>query len=151
LPGFLLATLYDLFSPWVLVLYLALLLGFAIAYSLMPQSARPTSRLAVIKQKAAELNNNWLAAALSLIIPAFPMGSAGLAIVSVVIPFVQPLDSERLPGWSSTGDTIASLLRGDLLFHQPLGFVILLVVGLVLVGLWALFTHLRILNAQRRR
>jgi signal transduction histidine kinase len=151
LPGFLLVTLYDLFSPWVLVLYLALLLGFAIAYSLMPQSARPTSRLAVIKQKAAELNNNWLAAALSLIIPAFPMGSAGLAIVSVVIPFVQPLDSERLPGWSSTGDTIASLLRGDLLFHQPLGFVILLVVGLVLVGLWALFTHLRILNAQRRR
>jgi len=150
MPGFLLATLYDLFSPWVLVLYLALLLGFAIAYSLMPQSARPTSRLAVIKQKASELNNNWLAAALSLIIPAFPMGSAGLAIVSVVIPFVQPLDSERLPGWSSTGDTIASLLRGDLLFRQPLGFVILLVVGLVLVGLWALFTHLRILNVQRR-
>ncbi|MBW6472368.1 MAG: sensor histidine kinase [Anaerolineaceae bacterium] len=151
LPGFLLATLYEVFSAWVLVLYLALLLGFALAYSLLPQSARPTSRLAEIKQKAIELNNNWLAAALSLIVPAFPMGSAGLAIISVVIPFVQPLDSKRLPGWVSNGDTIASLLREDLLAWQPLGFVILLVVGLVLVGLWAFFTHLRILNTQRRR
>jgi len=151
LPGFLLATLYEVFSAWVLVLYLALLLGFALAYSLLPQSARPTSRLAEIKQKASELNNNWLAAAVSLIVPVFPMGSAGLAIISVVIPFVQPLDSERLPGWVSKGDTIASLLREDLLAWQPLGFVILLVVGLVLVGLWAFFTHLRILNAQRRR
>ena len=151
LPGVILATLYDLFSAWVLVLYLAILLGFSLAFSLLPQSAKPTSRLRDIKQKAAELNNNWLAGALSLIIPAIPMGSAGLAIISVVIPFVQPLDSDRLPGYFGNGDTIASLLRGDLLTRQPLGFAFLLVVSLVLVGLWIFFTHLRILTAQNRR
>ncbi|PKO05461.1 MAG: hypothetical protein CVU41_12585 [Chloroflexi bacterium HGW-Chloroflexi-3] len=151
LPGVILATLYDVFSAWILVFYLAILLGFSLAFSLLPQSARPASRLARIRQKAAELNNNWLAAAVSLILPAFPMGSAGLAIISVMIPFVNPLDSDRLPGWVARGDTIASLLRGDLLPRQPLGFLILLVISLVLVGLWVFLTHLRILNAQRRR
>lgn len=151
LPGVILATIYDLFSAWILVFYLVILIGFSLAFSLLPQSARPTSRLSIIRQKAAELNNNWLAAAVSLILPAFPMGSAGLAIISVMIPFVNPLDGDRLPGWVSNGDTIASLLRGDLLPRQPLGFFVLLVISLVLIGLWAFLTHLRILNAQRRR
>ncbi len=105
----------------------------------------------MIRQQAAQLNQNWLAAAFSLVIPALPMGSAGLAILSVVIPFVNPLDSERLPGWISSGDTISSLLREDFLMWQPAGFLILLVVAVVLVGLWAFFTHLRILNAQRHQ
>ena len=151
LPGVVLATLYDVISAWILVFYLVILLGFSMAFSLLPQSARPASRLAIIKQKAAELNNNWLAVAVSLILPAFPMASAGLAIISVIIPFVNPLDSDRLPGWAANGDTIASLLRGDLLPRQPFGFLVILVISLVLIGFWAFLTHLRILNVQRRR
>jgi signal transduction histidine kinase len=150
LPGFILGSLYDVFTAWVLVFYLALVLGFVLAFSLLPQSARPAAQFSIIKKQAAQFNNNWLAAALSLIAPVLPMGSAGLAIISVVIPFVQPLDSERLFGWSNVGDTIASLLRDDLLVRQPLGFVLLLAIALVLNGLWGFLTHLRILNRQRR-
>ena len=146
-----LATFYDVFSSWLLILILVLLLGFSLAYSLLPKSERPTQSLSEIKQTAAELNHNWLATAFSMIIPALPMGSAGLAIISVVIPFVQPLDSERLPGWVGNGDTVTSLLQGDLLIRQPIGFLILLAVGLVLVGLVAFGTHFQILDKQRRR
>ncbi len=151
LPGVLLATITEVFTTWVLVLYLMIVLGFVVAYSLLSQTAKPAGRLSMIRQQAAQLNQNWLAAAFSLVIPALPMGSAGLAILSVVIPFVNPLDSERLPGWISSGDTISSLLREDFLMWQPAGFLILLVVAVVLVGLWAFFTHLRILNAQRHQ
>jgi hypothetical protein len=151
LPGVILATISEVFSIWVLLIYLVIVLGFVMAYGLLPQTAKPASGFSMIKQQAAQLNQNWLAAAFSLIIPALPMGSAGLAIISVVIPFVNPLDRERLPGWISDGDTITSLLRDDLLMRQPLGFLILLVVAVVLVGLWAFFTHLRILNAHRRQ